>query len=100
LGSIVTNENCIHEEMNSKLNLVNAYYHSVQNILSSHFLSKNVKSKIYKKTINLSVLYGCETWSLRLCKDHRLRMSEYGMLRRISGPKREEVGKVGENCIM
>jgi hypothetical protein len=38
-------------------------YHSVQNLLSSHLLSKNVKIRIYKTTILPVVLYGCETWS-------------------------------------
>jgi hypothetical protein len=46
--------------------------------------------KIYK-TIIVPVLYGCETWSLMLREEHRLRVSENRVLRRIFGPKRDEV---------
>jgi hypothetical protein len=69
----------------------NACYHSVQNLLSSHLLSKNLKIRIYKTIILPVVLYGCETWSLTLREEHRLRVFENRMLRRIFGPKREEV---------
>jgi hypothetical protein len=48
------------------------------------------KIKIYR-TVILYVLYGCETWSLTLREEHRLRVFENSMLRRIFGPKREEV---------
>jgi hypothetical protein len=58
--------------------------------LSSRLLSRNVKVKIYK-TIILPVLYGCETWSLTLREEHRLRVFENRVLRRIFGPKRDEV---------
>jgi hypothetical protein len=51
LGTTVTNKNCIHEEIKSKLNLGNPYYHSVQNLLVSHPLSKNLKIKLYKTVI-------------------------------------------------
>jgi hypothetical protein len=50
-----------------------------------------VKIKIYKTIILLVVLYGCETWSLTLREEHRLRVFENRMLRRIFGPKRDEV---------
>jgi len=40
-----------------------SYYHSVQNLLSSNLLSKNVKIKIHRNII-LPILYGCETWAL------------------------------------
>jgi hypothetical protein len=50
-----------------------------------------VKIKIYKTIILPVVLYGCETWFLTLREEHRLRMFENRMLRRISGPKRDEV---------
>jgi hypothetical protein len=59
--------------------------------LSSHLLSRNVKVKIYKTTILLVVLYGCKTWSLTLREAHRLRVFENRVLRRIFGPKRDEV---------
>jgi hypothetical protein len=53
---------------------------------------KNLKTKIYKTVILPVVLYGCETWSLTLREEHRLRIFENRVLRRISGPKREEDG--------
>jgi hypothetical protein len=59
--------------------------------LSSHLLSKNLKIRIYKTIILPVVLYGCETWSLTLKEEHRLRVFENRMLRRIFGPKRDEV---------
>jgi hypothetical protein len=55
-------------------------------------MSKNLKIKIYKTVISLVVLYGCETWSLTLREEHRLRVFENRVLRRIFGPKREEDG--------
>jgi hypothetical protein len=59
--------------------------------LSSRLLSRNVKVKIYKTIILPAVLYGCETWSLKLREEHRLRVFENRVLRRIFGPKRDEV---------
>jgi hypothetical protein len=54
-------------------------------------LSRNVRIKIYKTIILLVVLYVCETWSLTLREEHRLRVFENRVLRRIFGPKRDEV---------
>jgi hypothetical protein len=71
-----------------RLNSDNAYY---QNILSSLLLSDNLRIKTHKAIILLSVLYGCETWSLTLREEHRLRVFEKRVLRRIFGPKRDEV---------
>jgi hypothetical protein len=59
--------------------------------LSSRLLSRNVKVKIYKTIILAVVLYGCETWSLTLREEHRLRVFDNRVLRRILGPKRDEV---------
>jgi hypothetical protein len=61
---------------------------------------KNVKIKIYQNIILPVVLYGCETWSVILREEHRLRVFENRVLRRIFGPTRNEVREVGENCIM
>jgi hypothetical protein len=57
------------------------------------FLSfpKNLKIKIYKTIILPVLVCGCETWSLTLSKEHRLKVFENRVLRRIFGPKREEV---------
>jgi hypothetical protein len=62
----------------------------VQNLLSSRLLSKNLKIRIYKTIFSPVVLYGCETWSLILKEEHRLRVFENRVLRRIFGPKRNE----------
>jgi hypothetical protein len=58
--------------------------------LSSCLTSKNLKIKIYKTVILPFVLYGCETWSLTLGEEHKLRVFENRVLRKIFGPKREE----------
>jgi hypothetical protein len=61
----------------------NICYHSVQNLLSSRLLSKNIKIRIYNTIILPVVLYGSETLSLTLREEHRLRMFENRVLRRI-----------------
>jgi hypothetical protein len=91
LGTTLTDQNCMQEEIKSRLNSGNAYYHSVQSLLSSRLLSRNVKVKICKTIILPVVLYDCETWSLTLREEHRLRVFENRILRRIFGPKRDEV---------
>jgi hypothetical protein len=63
----------------------------VQNLLSSRLLSKKFKIRIYRTIILPVVLYGCETWSLTLKKERRLRVFETRVLRRIFGHKRDEV---------
>jgi hypothetical protein len=50
-----------------------------------------MKTRIYKPIIWPVVLYGCETWSLTLREEHRLSVFENRVLRRIFGPKRDEV---------
>jgi hypothetical protein len=60
--------------------------------LSFHLISKNLKIKIYKTVIFPVVLYGCETWSLTLREEYRLRVFENRVLRKMSGLKREEDG--------
>jgi hypothetical protein len=66
----------VHEEIKSRLNSGNAYCHSVQKLLSSRLLSKNIKFRIYIPIILPVVLCGCETWSLTLREDYRLGVSE------------------------
>ena len=63
----------------------------MQNILSSSLLSKNVKIKIHRTIILPVVLYGCETWLLTLKEERRVKVFENRVLRRIFGPKRDEV---------
>jgi hypothetical protein len=74
LGTTLTEQNCMHEEIKSRLNSGNVCYHSVQRLLLSHLLSRNVKVKIYKTIILPVILYGCETWPLTLTEQHRLRV--------------------------
>jgi hypothetical protein len=91
LGATLTNRNSIPEEIKSRLKSGNACYHSVQNLLSSRLLSKNTKIRVYRTIILPVVLYGCETWSLTVREEQRLRVFENRVLRRIFGPKRDEV---------
>jgi hypothetical protein len=90
LGKTLTDQNCTHEEIKSRLNSGNACYRSVQSLLSSRLLSRNLKVKIYKTIILAVVLCGCETWSVTW-KEHRLRVFENRVLRGIFGPKRDGV---------
>ena len=94
LGTKLTNQNSIQEEIKSRIKLRNACYYSVQNLLSSSLLSRNLKIEIYRNIILPVVLYGCETWSLTLREEHRLRVFEIRVLRIVFGPKRNEV--IGE----
>jgi hypothetical protein len=91
LGTTLADQNCMHEETKSRLNSGNACYHLVKCPLSSHLLFRNFKVKIYKTIILPVVLYGCETWSATLREEHRLRMFENRGLRKIFGPKGDEV---------
>ena len=72
---------CTRQIMDGRCNIL---------LLSTSLLSKNLKIKLYKTIILPVVLYGCETWSLVLREEHRLRGFENRALR-IFGPKRDEV---------
>jgi hypothetical protein len=63
----------------------------VQNLLSSKSLSENIKIKIYRTIILPVILYGCETWLLTLKEGCRLRVFENRVLRKIFGPKRDDI---------
>jgi sorting nexin-29 len=76
LGTTLTDQNCMNEEIKCRPNLGNACYHSVQSLLSSCLLYRNVKVKIHKTIILRVALYGCETWSLTLRDQHRLEVFE------------------------
>jgi hypothetical protein len=88
LGTTLTDQNSIHEVITGH-----------QCFLSSRLLSRNVKVKIYKTAILPLVLYGCETWSLTLREQHRLRVFENRVLRRIFGQDRimEKVAQCGDS---
>jgi hypothetical protein len=77
LGTTVGNQDLIQEEIKRRLNGLNACYHSIHNLLSSRLLAKK--------------LYWCETWSLTLREEHRLRVFENRVLRKIFIPKMDKV---------
>ncbi|KAJ4442202.1 hypothetical protein ANN_12068 [Periplaneta americana] len=78
-------------DLSSTTSATGACYYSVEKILSSSLLSKSLKVRIYKTVILPVVLYGCETWTLTLREEQRLRMFENKVLRKIFGAKRDEV---------
>jgi hypothetical protein len=80
----------ILEGIRWRLNSVNAWYHSVQNFFLVRCLVK-VKITVYKTASLLAVLYSCETWSLILREEHRLRVFKDRELRRILESGRDEV---------
>jgi len=91
LGTTLTNQNSIPEEIKSRLRPGNACYHAEQKLLSSRLLSKNLKIKIYRTIILPVVLYACETRSLTLRWERKLRVFENMVLRRIFGSRRDDV---------
>jgi len=91
LETTLTNRNSIQEEIKSRLKSENACYYSLENLLSSRLLSKNLKIKVYRTIILPVVLYGCETWTLTLREKRRLRVFENRVLRRVFESKRDEV---------
>ncbi|KAJ4431875.1 hypothetical protein ANN_20481 [Periplaneta americana] len=96
LGATVTNINDTREEIKRRINMGNACYYSVEKLLSSSLLSKNLKVRIYKTVILPVVLYGCETWTLTLREEH-FRVFENKVLRKIFGAKRMKLQENGES---
>jgi len=90
----------MHEEIKSRLKSGNACYRLAQNFLSSCLLSKNVKIKTYRIIIFPIVLFGYETWSVTLREEPRLRVFENRVLKRIFGPKRDEVTAEWRDYVM
>jgi hypothetical protein len=93
-GTTLTNQNSIQENINNRLKSGITCYHLVQNLLYSSLLSKNLNSKTARTIILPVGLPGCEIWLLAPREEHRLRVFENRVLKRINGPKREEV--IGE----
>ncbi|PSN39257.1 hypothetical protein C0J52_25751 [Blattella germanica] len=85
LGALITNRNEIQKQIKHRLNSGNA----LQGLLSSQLLL-NIKLKIYKTVILPVILYGCETWTLTLREEKRLRVFENKILMKNFGPKRDE----------
>jgi len=84
------NQTSIQEEIKSRLKTGNACYHSVH-LLSSSLQLKNINIKIHRNVILPVIMYGCETWSLTLRKQCGTKVFDNTVLRRIFGPKRNEV---------
>jgi hypothetical protein len=91
LGTTVKNQNFMKEKIKRRLNSGSACYNSIQNLFSSHLVPKNFKTGIYKTVIFSVVVYEFKTWSLTLREEHRLRVFENKVLRRIFGSRREEM---------
>jgi len=100
LRTNLTEQNSIQEEIKSRMKSGNVCYHSVQKLLSSTLRYKTLNIKTYRIIIFLVVLYGCEIWSLTLREEGTLGGSENRVMRRISGPKSDEVTGSGGNYIM
>ena len=77
------NQNFIQKEIKRNLKSGNAFYNSVQNPSYSSLLTKNLKIKIYRNMFPV-VWYVCETWSLTLRQEQRLRSFENRVLRKLS----------------
>jgi hypothetical protein len=90
-GENLNKSNSIQEKIKSRWKSGKACYLSVQHLLSSSFPSKNLKTKVYRTIILPVVKYGCENWSLKLREEHRLRVCEKRVLRRLFGPTRDGV---------
>ena len=70
---------------------VNTYYCLVQSLLSLFSIQKYTEIKLCRLVILLYLLYGCEIWSFKLTEESRLKVFENRLLKKILGPKREEV---------
>ena len=101
LGTTSTNQNSIQKEIKSRLKSGNACYHSVENLLSSSLLSKDLKIKTFRTILSPVVLYRCETGLLTLREEYRLKVFEKRVLKRILGPKRDQLttGEWGKNIM-
>jgi hypothetical protein len=91
LRTTLTNQSSIQEDNHSTLQSGNACCHLVKNLLSSSLLSKIIKIKIQRTVILSIILYGYENWSLTLKEGHMLRVFQNKVLRKIFGPKRDDV---------
>jgi hypothetical protein len=91
VGTTLTNQSFIQEEIQIRFKSGNACCHSVQIFFVFQFALKNMKIKIYRIIILPFILYGCETWSLTLREERTRRLFKDRVLRRIFGPKRDKV---------
>jgi hypothetical protein len=91
LGTALMDQHSIQAGIQTRLASGNACYRTVQNILSSSLLSKNIRIKIFRTVILPVVFYGYQTWSLTLREKRRMRVFEKNMLMRTFGPTRDEL---------
>ena len=91
MGTKLTNQNSIDEEIKSRLKSGNALLSFGAESIVFHFAIHILKIKVYIIIILTVVLYGCETWSLKLREERRLRVFENRVLKRIFEPKWDEV---------
>ncbi|KAJ4440919.1 hypothetical protein ANN_10767 [Periplaneta americana] len=91
LAATITDINDTWEKIKRRINMGNACYYTVENLLSSSLLSNNLKVRIYKTVVLPVVLYGCETWTLTLREEQSLRVFENKVLRKIFGARRDKV---------
>jgi len=91
LGTTLTNQNSIQEEIKSRLILGMTANIQCRIFFSSSLLSKNLKIKVYRTIILPVVLYGCETLLLRFREEHTLKVFENRVMGRVFGTKRDEV---------
>ena len=89
LGVTKTNSDDLREENKFRINMRKACYYSLEKILLCRQLSKKLNVNTYKTIIVPVVLYGCEIWCLTLREEHRLRVFENTVLRKIFGAKRD-----------
>jgi hypothetical protein len=90
LGTTLTNQNSIHEEIKSKLKSGNAGYHSAQNLMYFTLLSKNMRFKVCR-TVILPAFYKYKYWSSTVMEKYNLRWFEKRVLRMIVELKKDEV---------
>jgi hypothetical protein len=92
LGSIVTGNNSIEEEIKGRISLRNKAFYANQDLFKSKLLTENSKLRMYKTLVRPVVTYACETWVLEENIKTKLRVFERKVLRRIYGLTREKDG--------
>jgi hypothetical protein len=89
LSTIVTSDNNISAEINSRILMANKCYYGLKNQLQSHYLSRDTKCKLYNTLIRPVITYGSESWTLNKGNTDKLRIFERKILRKIYGAVNE-----------
>lgn len=90
LGTIITNDNSVTVDINSRIKMANKCYYGLKKQLQSRFLSIKTKCRLYKTLIRPVLLYGSESWTLSKENIERLMVFEKKVLRKVYGPVNEE----------